>query len=75
MIRVHAFSVFDLSVICTPNGKTVCSILVQRSYRNDRKAWINMNKNGRKYWGFYGAGRSDQRHDTTKVLVLNAPVI
>ena len=27
-----------------------------------------MDKNG-KYWGFYGAEQSDQRHNTTKVLV------
>ena len=27
-----------------------------------------MDKNG-KYWGFYGAERSDQRHNATKVLV------
>ena len=32
------------------------------------KAWRNMDKNG-KYWGFYVAERSDQRYNTTKVLV------
>ena len=68
-IFLHAFSVFDLSVICSPNGKTAePEYYRQIENRKSMEKYENMDENGN--W-FYGAEENEAiKKGASKEMIL-----